>query len=274
VERAEAAVQSQKAQLAELEAGYRKQEVEQARLAVEKTRSALKEAARDKERFERLYARKIVAAKEKEAVDLTYDSALRDFERAREAYHLLKEGYRKETIQTARARLNEALAALRQSRSNLKKIEIAERELDVAGTRVEEARSALQAAEIRLTQTILLAPFDGILVSRNIEPGEVVSPSREVLSIADLSEVDLKIFVDETQIGTARPGQDVDVKIDTFPEKTYHGTVSFISPEAEFTPKIIQTHKERVKLVYLVKVRIPNPNLELKPGMPADAWLR
>jgi HlyD family secretion protein len=64
------------------------------------------------------------------------------------------------------------------------------------------------------------------------------------------------------------------VKSDTFPDKVYKGEVSFISPEGEFTPKIIQTHKERVKLVYLVKVSIPNPDLELKPGMPADAWLR
>ena len=62
------------------------------------------------------------------------------------------------------------------------------------------------------------------------------------------------------------------VKIDTFPEKTYEGHVSYISPEAEFTPKIIQTHKERVKLVYLVKITLPNPDLELKSGTPADAW--
>ena len=66
----------------------------------------------------------------------------------------------------------------------------------------------------------------------------------------------------------------MDVKVDTFPGKTYTGTVSFISPEGEFTPKIIQTKKERVKLVYLVKVSIVNPNFELKAGMPADAWLR
>ena len=66
----------------------------------------------------------------------------------------------------------------------------------------------------------------------------------------------------------------MDVKIDTFPDKIYKGKITFISPEAEFTPKIIQTQKERVKLVYLVKVAVPNPDLELKPGMPADAWLR
>ena len=80
--------------------------------------------------------------------------------------------------------------------------------------------------------------------------------------------------MDEHEIGKVKPGQRVEVKTDTYPQKIYPGQVSFISPEAEFTPKIIQTHKERVKLVYLVKIAILNPNLELKPGMPADAWLR
>jgi HlyD family secretion protein len=86
--------------------------------------------------------------------------------------------------------------------------------------------------------------------------------------------VDLKVFVSETEIGEVKPGQAVEVKIDTFPSKTYAGTVTYISPEGEFTPKIIQTHKERVKLVYLVKITIANPDLELKPGMPADAWFK
>jgi HlyD family secretion protein len=80
--------------------------------------------------------------------------------------------------------------------------------------------------------------------------------------------------VGETEIGKIIPGQPVDVKIDTFPDKIYSGRVAYLSPQAEFTPKIIQTHKERVKLVYLVKVSVPNPTFELKAGMPADAWFR
>ena len=108
-------------------------------------------------------------------------------------------------------------------------------------------------------------------MSRNVEPGEVVSPGREVFTLSDLSTVDLKIFVDEPDIGKVRPGQKVKVAVDSFPGKFFHGTVSYISPEAEFTPKVIQTKKERVKLVYRIKVEVPNLSLELKPGMPADA---
>ena len=94
------------------------------------------------------------------------------------------------------------------------------------------------------------------------------------MTLSNLAAIDLKIFVEETQIGKVKPGQKVEVRVDTFPDRVFPGTVAFISPEAEFTPKIIQTQKERIKLVYLVKVAIPNPGLELKSGMPADAWLR
>jgi HlyD family secretion protein len=274
VQRVKATVQALQSQLAELEGGYRVQEVEQARYTYEQAQFALEEARKDKIRFERLFERKIIAEKDKDAVDLKYETALKEYERARKAYELLKEGYRKESIETARSKLAEGQAALQQAKDNLKKIEATERQVEGAKAQVQSAKAALELTEIRLAYTELKAPFDGILVSRNVEPGEVVTPGQEVLSLSDLSQVDLKVFVDETEIGKVRPGQQVDVKIDTFPSKTYTGQVSFISPEGEFTPKIIQTHKERVKLVYLVKITIPNPNLELKTGMPADAWFR
>ena len=274
VERSEAAARALQAQVKELETGYRIQDVQQARFAVEEARIAMEEARKDQIRFEQLFHRNVVPEKDKDAADLKYETALKQYERAKEAYALLKEGYRKESIDAARSREAEAQAALRLARSNLKKIDAIEREVDAARAQVQAAQAAVELAEIRLSYTELRAPFKGIIVSRNVEPGEVVSIGQEVISVSDLSEVDLKVFVDETEIGKVKPGQQVDVKIDTFPHKTYPGYVAFVSPEAEFTPKIIQTHKERVKLVYLVKIKILNPDLELKTGMPADAWFR
>jgi HlyD family secretion protein len=274
VERVKASVEALRYQLAELEAGYRVQEVEQARYVYEQAQFALEEARKDKIRYDRLFERKIVAENDKDATDLKYETALKEYERAKEAYELLKEGYRKESIATARSKLAEGRAALKQAKDNLIKIEVAEQQVEAAKAQVLSAEAALELAKIQLKHTELSAPFNGILVSRNVEPGEVVSPGREVISLADLSKVDLKVFVGETEIGKVKPGQDVEVKNDTFPSKTYAGTVTFISPEGEFTPKIIQTHKERVKLVYLVKITIANPDLELKPGMPADAWFK
>ena len=274
VEKVRAAVRALESQLAQLKAGYRAREVERARLAFQETKVTMEEARKDKLRFDTLYRKKIIAEKDRDAADLKYTTALKEYERARQAYELMKEGYRQEDIATAEARLAEGRAVLEQAQANLAKIETTRREVKGAQARIQVARAAFDLAEIKLSYTRLKAPFEGILVSRNVEPGEVVSPGREVLSVADLSRVDLKVFVDETEIGRVKPGQPVDVKIDTFPDKVYTGTVAFISPEGEFTPKIIQTRKERVKLVYMVKISIDNPRLELKSGMPADAWFK
>jgi HlyD family secretion protein len=274
VARAEAAAIALEAQLNDLKAGSRYQEIERARLACNAAQITMEQARKDKERFERLYQEGTVSEKERDAAALRFETTFKEYERSRETLDLLKEGYRKETIKAAEARLAEGKAFLKQSKSNLKKITAAKSEVEVAAAQKKAAKAALEVSEIQLGYTVLKAPFDGIITSRNIEPGEVVSPGREVLSIADMSTVDLKVFVGQTEIGKIKPGQKVDVKTDTFPGKIYNGVVSFISPEGEFTPKIIQTHKERVKLVYLVKISIPNPDLELKSGMPADAWFR
>jgi len=223
-------------------------DVTRAQAGVSSARDIMVKAKQDKERYDQLYERRVVSQKEWESMRLNYD--------------------------TARARLTDAEAVLNQAQSNLKRIDVAEREVEAAGAQIQASKAVLDFAEIQLKRARLTAPYDGMIVSRNVEPGYVVSPARQVFTLSDLSFVKLKIFVGETEIGKVKPGQKVDVKVDTFPKKVYKGYVSYISPEGEFTPKIIQTHKERVKLVYLVQVTIPNPDLELKTGMPADAWLR
>jgi HlyD family secretion protein len=274
VDRAAAGVGALQAQLREAESGNRLQEVERARLAAESSRVTLDNARRDKERYDELFRKGVVAERARDSFNLQFETALKENQRAVEAYALSKEGFRREEIDTARSRLAEGRAALRLAGSNLRKIEAAEQEVEAARAQVAAAGAALSVAEIQLGHTELQAPYSGMILSRNVEPGEVVTPSQEVLTISDLSRVDLKVFVEETEIGKITPGRPVDVKIDTFPDKTYPGQVAYISPQAEFTPKIIQTQKERVKLVYLVKISVPNPSFELKSGMPADAWFR
>jgi HlyD family secretion protein len=272
VERSEASIEALRAQLREAETGFRPEEVAQAKLAMDSAKSVMNDAQREKDRYDKLYKRKIIPKQDKDKIDLRYDTALKDYERAKEAYMLSKSGYRKETIETARARVYEGLAVLQQAKGNLSKIESSQQDIEVAKANVEAAKAAVSLTRIEFSHTLLIAPFSGIILSRNVEPGEVVTTGREVISVSDITKVDLKIFVDQTEIGHVKQGQKVKVKIDTFPDKDYFGHVSYISPEAEFTPKIIQTHKERVKLVYMVKVALPNPENELKPGMPADAW--
>lgn len=223
-------------------------QVARAEAGVLRAKAVLEEAQRNKKRYDNLFRENIVSQSEWEAVKLNYE--------------------------TARTRLSEEEALLKQARSNLRNIEVTKKEVELARAELMAAKANLDFAGIQLRHTGLFAPFSGIITSRNVEIGEVVTPNREVLTLSDLSTVKLKIYIDETEIGKVKPGQKVEVKIDTFPGKIYTGRVSFISHEAEFTPKTIQTHRERVKLVYLVKVSIPNPDLELKTGMPADAWLR
>jgi len=248
--RSQAGLNALSAQLKEIKTGNRPQDVERAHQAFLSAQAVMKEAKKNMEKYQRLFRNSIVSEKEWDAVRLRYEVTLRDYERSAEAYDLAREGSRLETIDAAQAEVQGAKAQLA------------------------SAEAAWQQAKIQLSYGQLKAPVGGIVTSRNVEPGEVVTPAQDVMTVADLSTVDLKIFVDETEIGKVKPGQQVEVRIDTFPDKVFKGIVSYISPEAEFTPKMIQTRKERVKLVYLVKVSIPNPNLELKSGMPADAWLK
>jgi len=274
VERAEASVNALSANLRALESGYRTQDVEKARLAVEAAAANLDLAQKEKQRYVRLFSGKAVSESAMDIATLRFETALKEHLRARESLKQAEEGFRVEEIEAARSRLAEGQAMLKLARINLAKIEALGKEVKAADAQVEAARTVLRLAEVQLKYAELTAPFDGIVISRNIEPGEVVTPGQEVFSVADLSRVDLKVFVDETEIGKIRLGQKADVKVDTFPDRVFSGTVTYISPQAEFTPKIIQTHKERVKLVFMVKLSIPNPNFELKPGTPADAWFR
>jgi HlyD family secretion protein len=108
---------------------------------------------------------------------------------------------------------------------------------------------------------------------RQAELGEVVSPGSPVVTLSDLDHIWLRAYIAETDLGRIRWGQDATVTTDTYPGKQYHGRISFISSTAEFTPKSVQTFKERVTLVYRIKIDIDNPSHELKPGMPADAHI-
>lgn len=274
VERYEAGVNALKAQMDQMEAGYRVQDIEKADNSLSSLKTSMEMAQKDKERYDKLFNDNIVSEKEHDSATLQYETALKTYESARANMDQLNEGYREEDIRVAKARLVEGEAILKQARSNLTKIDMTEKEVEAAKAKVQAAEASFKIAETQLGYMELKAPFKGIITSRNIEPGEVVSLGQEVFSLADLSSIELKIYVDETEIGKIKPGQDGDVTVDTFPEKVFKGKVSFISPEGEFTPKIIQTRKERVKLVYLVKVLIPNNNMDLKPGMPADAVLK
>ncbi len=148
-----------------------------------------------------------------------------------------------------------------------------EEEIAMAEAQVHQVEAAVRLIDAQIAQLTLTAPMDGIVTSRSSQAGETATAGLPLLTIANLDEVTLVIYIPETRVGQVQPGHEVEVQVDSFPERVFEGVVVNIAGEAEFTPRNVQTQEERVNLVFAVKVRIPNADGVLKPGMPADATL-
>lgn len=266
IAQAEAAVRQAQARFEELQAGSRTQEIAAAQAAVERAQAEANRARADAERYAGLYKKQIVSEQQYDAARTAYETAQARQREAEEQFKLVREGPRKEQIQQARAALQQA-----QEHYALVKKGPRQETIDQARARLDEARQALALAETRLGYATLVSPLSGVVLSKNVEPGEYVAPGTPVVTVGDLENVWVRAYINETDLGRVKVGQPVRVTTDTYPGKRYEGRVSFIASQAEFTPKNVQTEKERVKLVYRVKVDIRNPRMELKPGMPADA---
>jgi len=144
-------------------------------------------------------------------------------------------------------------------------------EVAIAQAQVQQAEAALATLEVQLGKLRLTAPRDGIITERQANLGELAAPGATLMSLGDLGQVTLTVFIPETQIGRVKLGQTARVDVDAYPGEIFEGTITFIAPEAEFTPKNVQTEEERVNLVFGVKISLDNPGHRLKPGMPADA---
>jgi HlyD family secretion protein len=238
----EAGVRVRESDLALTLAGTREQEVKAAQQAMVDAQADLEQKKLDSDRAQRLFAKDEVTAQERDLAATAVKRAEANFKASQQRYNEAVEGSRKEEIAIARANLNQASANLGLS-------------------------------QVNLDYTILRAPSAGVITVRQAELGEVVAPGSPVVTLADLDHIWLRAYIAETDLGRIHWGQEATVTTDTYPGKQYHGRISFISSNAEFTPKSVQTNKERVTLVYRIKIDIDNLNHELKPGMPADAHI-
>lgn len=168
-----------------------------------------------------------------------------------------------------------ALTAKQQSTAQLAHdqalVDAARNGIELSMANVEAARAKLKLDETTLSYTEVRAPFDGVIAVREAELGQLAGPGVAIFTIDDLDHVWLRAYVNEPDLGRIRLGASAEVSTDAYPAKAYHGHVSFISPQAEFTPKTVETHAQRVTLVYRIRIDIDNPTHELLPGMPADA---
>lgn len=229
-----------KAQYELLLKGARKEDIKQAEESLKQAEANFILAKNDKDRMESLYQTNSINKRQYEEALTRYEVALAQLNSAKEIYNKIKNYARPEEITQARANY-------------------------------ERATAAVELIEKSIHDCFVVSPISGFIVKKFVEEGETVSMMTSLFKVSDLSEVKLSIYVSETDLGKIKLGQKAEVKVDAFKDKIFGGTVIFISPEAEFTPKNIQTKEERTKLVFEVKIKIPNPNLELKAGMPADA---
>jgi HlyD family secretion protein len=261
----EAAAQQAQSRLEELLAGSRPQEIAAAQATVERAKAETERAKADAARYAALVKKDEVSEQQYDTVRTTYETALARQKEAEEQYKLVKEGPRKEQIEQARAALAQANERFRLLRNGPRKEDI-----EQARARLALSKAALAEAEARLSYTVVNSPLSGVVLSKNVEPGEYVSPGTPVVTVADLDNIWVRAYINETDLGRVKVGQRARVTTDSYPHKVYDGRLAFVASQAEFTPKTVQTEKERVKLVYRVKVDITNQNMELKPGMPAE----
>ncbi|MDD5165999.1 MAG: efflux RND transporter periplasmic adaptor subunit [Candidatus Omnitrophica bacterium] len=149
----------------------------------------------------------------------------------------------------------------------------AKTKMDTDSANIKQLRASLELANTKLGWTDLASPLDGYVLTKSALAGEVVQPGAPVFTAVDLDNIWVTAYINETDLGRVKLGQKATVQTDSYRGKKYDGRVSFISSQTEFTPKYIQTSEERVKYVYRIKVKTDNSSLDLKPGMPADAYI-
>ena len=262
----QAAVHAAQSRLDEFEAGSRPQEIALAEASVQRALADEQYSKIELERYRQLLESTAISQGEYDRAKAQYDRALALLNETQENLKLVKEGPRREQIEQARAAVAEA-----QQRYELVRNGPRKESIEQARARLEQTRAALGLAETRLGYAIVICPLSGIVLSEHVEAGEYVAPGTPVITVGDLEHVWLRAYINETDLGRIKLGRRVRLTADTYPGKVYDGTLSFIASEAEFTPKNVQTQQERVKLVYRVKIDVANPDMELKPGMPADA---
>lgn len=240
LEQALAARDMSEAQYALMKSGARREDITQASEALRQAQINRQQASLDRDRMEKLYASKSVTKKQ-------YDDAVSRYDITQAQYNAAQENLSK--------------------MKNLARPE----ELRQANANVKRSDAGVKLLQKNISDCYVVSPVNGIIVKKYIERGESVMPSASLLKISDLSVVDLVIYVSEEELGKVKLGQKAQVSVDSYKDKVFTGKVIYISPEAEFTPKNIQTKDERTKLVFAVKIQVHNPEFKLKAGMPADA---
>lgn len=237
-ERDAMAVLKAEAQLADLTSGAREQEIKDAEITVNTAQTNYDKASKDYTRGLTLSQEGALPQAELEKLETTMKQFKNQLESAKSKLSLLKSGSRPEQVKAARAEL-------------------------------ERSRAILKASEVLLDDTKILSPIDGTVLTKNFEPGEYVQVGASVAAVANLNDMWIKVYIPTDDLPQIKLGQQVKFTV-SGGSTEYKGIIEEIATQGEFTPKTIQTRKERTNIVFGVKIRISNEGGILKPGMPAD----
>ncbi|HET9220124.1 MAG TPA: efflux RND transporter periplasmic adaptor subunit [Terriglobia bacterium] len=271
VEQARGEAQASRVAADRVREGLRPQEIRVAEAELAQAEAQLAQSRAEFDRISSLVKEGVVPRQQLDNVE----AALRTAEAAREAtvqrLAIAREGSRRQDIAEAEARAETAQAGVNVAQAGRTDVDVQRAALSAARAREKELLAQLEAAKTQLSYTEIRAPLDGVVLTRNVEAGEFVNPGTPVVTIANIDDLWMNIYVPETQTGLVKLGQEVRVTVDSFPGESFKGKIAFVSSESEFTPKTILTQEERIKLVYRTKVSLENTQQRLKPGMPADA---
>lgn len=261
------------ATLERLQEGSRPQEIREAKASVTVAEAAFQRAEKDWQRSRELYSTEDISRSQFDQSQAAYESAQGNLEQARERYDLVVEGPRRQDVQIAHENLKRVEAGLKRTESTHLEIERNQQALKTLETEAEALKARISQVRTQIDDARATAPYDGVVLVKSAEEGEVVAAGSAIVTLGDLAHPWVRGYIPETELGRVKLGMPVRITTDSFPGKVYQGRVSFIASEAEFTPKQIETRQERVKLVYRIKVDIANPKQELKLNMPVDAEL-
>lgn len=239
VKMAEFALAAARAQLEELNNGFRKEDIARARAEVDARRARAEQAGRDEKRFSELAADGVVAKRDAELSAEAAKSSRSAVRAAEEQLRLLENGARSEQIAAAQAN-------------------------------AERAEAAYKKAKTLVGYKEFYSPADGVVLTKNYEVGDVVNAGAPIATLGDMEDCWVKLYIPSSQLGRVKLGSECRVRIDAFPDREFEASVSEVNQQAEYNPRMSLTQKERENMVFWIKVRIKNTEGVIKPGMPAD----
>lgn len=265
---ANSALEAANAQLSKVKAGARPQQLTQASLLVEQAKAAYELSKSNYERMEQLAKQNLIAQQKMDFAKTDMDVSKAKYDSAVEQFNLVKEGAQKEDIEAATAVTNQANGAVALANAAKMQIELRKQDIEASKAQMMQAEAAVKEAESYLNDSTIIAPISGIITSKNVDKGELVSTGMPVVTISDIKNMWLNLKISENDISKFQYGKEIIVMIPAMGNKEYKGKISYIASKPSFAVEKATPEKgERDVVYFLVKVKIDNSDEKLKPGM-------